>query len=84
MEIEIPPGAYELVDINNAIQQKLDNSWDFRLDPDLKINIEADTISMKSVLATSHCIHFISELKTLLGFTNMGYPAGTHISENQL
>ena len=26
LEIEIPPGAYELIDINNAIQQELINS----------------------------------------------------------
>ena len=79
--IEIPPGAYELVDINNTIQQELINSCGSLLDSDLKINIEADTISMKSVLTTSLPIYFNSELNTLLGFTNKGYPAGTHRSE---
>ena len=79
--IEIPPGAYELVDINNAIQQKIINSCGSLLDSDFKINIEADTISMKSVLTTSYSIYFNSELNTLLGFTNKGYSAGTHISE---
>ena len=79
--IEIPPGAHELVDINNAIQQELVNSCGSLLDSDLKINIEADTISMKSVLTASYSIYFNSELNTLLGFTNKGYPAGTHISE---
>ena len=77
--IEIPPGAHELVDINNAIQQELVNSCGSLLDSDLKINIEADTISMKSVLTASYSIYFNSELNTLLGFTNKGYPAGTHI-----
>ena len=81
LEIEIPPGAYELIDINNAIQQELINSCSSRLDSDFKINIEADTISMKSVLTTSYSIYFNSELNTLLRFTNKGYTAGTHISE---
>ena len=79
MEIEIPPGAYELVDINNAIQEKLNDCPG----PGYKLhfNIKADTISMKSVLTTSYSIYFDSELNTLLGFTNKGYPEGTHTSE---
>ena len=48
---------------------------------DFKLNIEADTISMKSVLTTASGIYFNSELNKLLGFTNKEYPAGTHISE---
>ena len=75
-EIELTPGVYELVDINNTIKQILSDS-----DFDFKLNIEADTISMKSVLTTSDNIHFNSELNTLLGFTNTEYPEGTHISE---
>ena len=79
MGIEIPPGAYELIDINNAIQEKLNDCPG----PGYKLhfNIEADTISMKSVLTTSYSIYFNSELNTLSGFTNKGYSAGTHISE---
>ena len=79
--IEIPPGAYDLIDINNVIQQKLINSCGSLLDSDLKINIEADTISMKSVLTTSLPIYFNSELNKLLGFTKTDYTAGTHRSE---
>ena len=79
--LEIPPGAYEVVDINNAIQQEMINSCGSLLDSDFKINIEADTISMKSVLTTSYSIYFNYELNTLLGFTNKGYSAGIHISE---
>ena len=81
LEIEIPPGAYELIDISNTIQQELINSCSSSLNPDLKINIKADTISMKSILTTSKPIYFNSELNTLLGFTNKGYSAGTHKSE---
>ena len=79
--IEIPPGAYELIDINNVIQQELINSCGSLFDSDLKINIEADTISMKSVLTTSNSIYFNSELNTLLGFTKTDYTAGIHRSE---
>ena len=77
--IEIPPGAYELIDINNVIQQELINSCGSS--SDLKFNIEADTISMKSVLTTSLPIYFNSELNKLLGFTKTDYTAGTHRSE---
>ena len=81
--IELPPGAYELVDINNAIQQKLIDCCTFVPgdSPTFKLNIEADTISMKSVLTTASGIYFNSELNKLLGFTNKENPAGTHISE---
>ena len=79
MEIEIPPGAYELIDINNAIQQEFINSCGVY--SDFKFNIEAVTISMKSVLTTSYYIYFNSELNTLLGFTKTDYTAGTHRSE---
>ena len=83
IEIELPPGAYELVDINNAIQQKLIDCCTFKPgdSPTFKLNIEADTISMKSVLTTASGIYFNSELNKLLGFTNKEYLAGTHISE---
>ena len=75
-EIQLPPGVYELVDINNTIEQILsDSNFDF------EIKIQADTISMKSVLTSSHNIHFNSELNKLLGFTNEYYNKGTHTSE---
>ena len=47
----------------------------------IEFNIEADTISMKSVLTTSHDKHFISESNKLLGFTKEYYIRGTHKSE---
>ena len=79
--IEIPPGAYEIIDINNVIQQELINSCGSLHDSDLKINIEADTISMKSILKTTNPIYFNPELNKLLGFTKTDYTAGTHRSE---
>ena len=76
VEIELPPGVYELVDINIIKKQKISDS-----DFEFEFNIEADTISMKSVLTTSNPIYFNSKLNELLGFTNTHYIQGTHISE---
>ena len=75
-DVQLPPGAYELVDINNTIRQIISES-----DFDFKFNIEADTLSMESVLTTSNAIYFISELNKLLGFTKDFYLHRTHISE---
>ena len=76
VEIELPPGVYELVDINRIMKQKLSDS-----DFEFEFNIEADTISMKSVLTTSNPIYYNSKLNELLGFTDTNYIEGTHISE---
>ena len=74
VEIELTPEVYELVD--RILKQKLSDS-----DFEFEFNIEADTISMKSVFATSNPIYFNSKLIELLGFTNTHYIQGTHISE---
>ena len=58
------------------MKQKLSDS-----DFEFEFNIEADTISMKSVLTTSNPIYFNSKLNELLGFTDTSYIEGTHISE---
>ena len=76
VEIELPPGVYEIVDKNGIMKQKLSDS-----DFEFEFNIEADTISMKSVLTTSNPIYFNSKLNELLGFTMEYYIQGTHISE---
>ena len=89
IEIKLQPGIYELSDLNTAIQQKLQYYQDHReykinglnTEGALHINIEADTISMKSDLTTSNPIYFNSKLNELLGFTNTHYIQGTHISE---
>ena len=75
-EIYLTPGVYELVDINNAIKQKINES-----DYNFKFDLIPDTISMKSVLTTSNNIQFNSKLNTVLGFTHTVYPPGTHTSE---
>ena len=43
----------------------------------MEINIEADTISLKSVLTTSKPFRFDAELYKLLSFTSKTYPEGT-------
>ena len=73
IEIELPPGFYELVDINTAIKNQTDSGFE--------LNIEADTISMKSLLTTSNPITFVSELNKLIGFTSETYSERTHKSE---
>ena len=74
--IQLRPGAYELVDINASVKQKINES-----DYDFKFDLIPDTISMKSVLTTSNNIQFNSKLNTVLGFTHTVYPPGTHTSE---
>ena len=83
IEIKLQPGIYELSDLNTTIQQKLQYYQDHREYKinGVNINIEADTISMKSVLTTSNPIYFNSKLNELLGFTDTNYIEGTHISE---
>ena len=73
-EMQLPSGVFELVEINKTIKQILSDS-------DFELNIQADTISMNSVLTTSNLIRFISKLNDLLGFTNTHYTKGTHKSE---
>ena len=79
VEIELPPGVYELVDINRIMKQKLSDS-----DYEFEFNIEADTISMKSALTTSNPIYFNLKLNELLGFTMENYIQGTHIPEKPI
>ena len=84
LEIIVQPGIKELTDLNTAIQQKLryysQANGEYKTNG-LNINIEAEAISMKSVLTTSNPINFNSKLNELLGFTMEYYIQGTHISE---
>ena len=53
-------------------------------DSEIEISLEADTISMKSVLTTSNPIRYDSEMNKLLGFTSKTYPEGTHRLEKAI
>ena len=94
IEIQLTPGAYELVDINTFIKRQIKFSViDYinklvamskskkNKDFGMECSIIPETISRKSVLTTSNPIHFNSELNKLLGFTLKDYPSGTHTSE---
>ena len=91
IDIQLPPGVYDLIEINNTIKQiitdsgyELDDKSKFKKDLtvfSIEFNIKPDTKSMKSVLTTSNPSHFNSELNKVLGFTQRDYPPGTHTSE---
>ena len=66
MKYEIPPGIYELSDINNSFQESLE--------------LKADEKIMKTISTTHHLVIFNSELNELIGITK-NYPAGTHLSQ---
>ena len=93
IDIQLPPGVYELIEINNTIKQiitdsgyELDDKSKFKKDLtvfSIEFNIIPDTISMKSVLTTSNPIHFNSELNKVLGFTQRDYPPGTRPGINK-
>ena len=80
-EIQLVPGAYELVDNNSSVKQITTDTKSALLYSDFKFNIRPDTVSMKSILTTSNPIHFNSEINKVLGFTLTDYPSGTHTSE---
>ena len=89
--ITLNPGVYEIDDLNVAIQQQVNiKNKDYqKILPsarEIKIDITADTISMRSVLTTTHPINFMdkNEFKTLIGFTERHYPEGTHRSEKPI
>ena len=76
-QTQLPAEVYELVDINNTIKQT-------HSDSDFKPNIQADPISMKSVLTTSNSILIKSLLNKVLGFTNTRYTKELKYQKNQL
>ena len=63
---EMPPGKYELIDINNAFKGS--------------VELKLDEKIMKTFLTTHHEIIFNSELNEVFGFVKKKYPAGTHSS----
>ena len=60
--------------------KKLEQTKDKYLCNHNKFNIQAVTISMKSILLFSNHIVFNSDFNNLLGFTKTRYPEGTHRS----
>ena len=69
--LKLPPGIYELVDIKRTIRQRLvDFIYELNdiektgnlnfTDSKIDFSIEADTISIKSILTITNPIHFNS------------------------
>ena len=97
VKIELTPGVYELTEINNAIKEEIKRGHDYlpvdtetfkKLEQTkdqsflyIEFNIQADTISMKSILSSPNHIVINSELNTFLGFTKTRYPSGVQTSE---
>ena len=72
-------GDYSPVDTESF--KKIEQTKTKKLVLYIDFNIQADTISMKSIFSSSNHIIFNSELNTLSGFTKKKYPRGTHKSE---
>ena len=95
IEIELPPGLYEKVEVKNAIKQTITDLGYKIFDMEtifkrklttsgIEFHLEADTIPMNSDLTTSNSIIFNSELNKRLGFTSQAYPTRTHKSEKPI
>ena len=74
--IILPPGAYDIKDIDEYIQFKL-------IDTDITFSLKPDEVTLKSIIESSHPIQFNSSLNELLGFTSKSLPAGKNISEKK-
>ena len=66
IEIEITPGIYELVEINEFIQNNILLKG---LYTKMEFTVEADTRTMRSIITTSNPFYFNSDLNLLFGFT---------------
>ena len=87
VKIKIPEGSYEIDDINNTIQHKMEKRGHYDLiNEDYYINISANSNTLKSVLILEkdYQVDFNhqSSLAKVLGFTGSKYTEGFHESEN--
>ena len=65
IEIESIPGIYELIDINEFIQNIIFTNG---LYTKMEFTIEADTRTMKSIIKSSNSFCFNSDFNLLMGF----------------
>ena len=82
----IPPGIYEFIELSNCIQQLVQNVDEkfnkiYSQTEKTIFKIEPNTINMHCKLTTNRAIEFNSKLNEVLGFTEMYYKAGEHVSE---
>ena len=84
VKIKIPEGSYEIDDINNTIQHKMEIRGHH--DEDYYINISANSNTLKSVLILEkdYQVDFNHQnsIAKVLGFTGAKYTEGFHQSEN--
>ena len=78
--IYLTPGTYEIKEINECIQELIKKEL-ISLSTPAKITVEADTVTMRSIIKSSNPFYFNSNLNLLLGFTEKNYLSGTHKSE---
>ena len=87
VKIKIPEGSYEIDDINNTIQHKMEKRGHHDpINEDYYINISANSNTLKSVLILEkdYQVDFNHQnsLAKVLGFTSVKYTEGFHESEN--
>lgn len=76
-EIKIPPGSYELEDINNYLQKQSPKK------DEVLFHIYANNNTLKSHIKTSVSIHFRKgTIGKILGFENIDLPAGGEYISN--
>ena len=79
-QIYLTPGIYEIKEINECIQELIKKEL-ISLSTPVKFTVEADTVTMRSIIKSSNPFYFNSDLNLLLGFTEKNYSSGTHKSE---
>ena len=87
VKIKIPEGSYEIDDINNTIQHKMEKKGHhYPIHEDYCINISANSNTLKSVLILEkdYQVDFNHQnsIAKVLGFTGAKYTEGFHESEN--
>ena len=87
VKIKIPEGSYEIDDINNTIQHKMEKREHHDpINEDYYINISANSNTLKSVfiMEKDYQVDFNHQnsIAKVLGFTGAKYTGGFHESEN--
>ena len=87
VKIKIPEGSYEIDDISNTIQHKMEKRGHHDpINEDYYINISANSNTLKSVLVLKQDyqvdFNHQNSLAKVLGFTGTKYTEGFHESEN--
>ena len=82
-EIYIPEGSYDIVDINDTVQQKMRQNGHF--DPtNIAISANSNTLKSVLILGNNYQVDFrqLNSISKLLGFNNDIYTLGFQESEN--